>query len=248
ATVRLIGPAEGPPALLAPAPDIADQLQDFAKDVRIQTGPAAREAADEAETEVLETVHPLPGGGSLAIEPTRALTAVDVDVGERKGQEVKRVTRQTNLAALSTIGRLLRLKSLGGLIVIDLAGRGHDATALMTAARTAFAPDNPGVVIGPVGRFGTMELTIPRRTRPLHEILRREDGALSDRTLAQRLIRRLEAEAAAQPGSRLVARCVPAVADAAKPLGLILAQRIGARFAIEADAARPRERLDVATT
>lgn len=246
ATVRLIGPAEGGPALLSPAPDIADQLQAYAKDVEIRTGRAAREAADEAEVEALDILHPLPGGGALAIEPTRALTAVDVDVGERKGQEVKRVTRQTNLAALTTIGRLLRLKSLGGLVVIDLAGRGHDATALMTAARAAFAPDNPGVVIGPVGRFGTMELTIPRRTRPLHEILRREDGALSDRTLAQRLIRRLEAEGAAQPGARLIARCVPAVAEAAKPLARLLAQRIGARFVIEADAARPREQLDVA--
>jgi hypothetical protein len=90
-----------------------------------------------------------------------------------------------------------------------------------------------------------MELTIPRRTAPLAELLRRPDGALSDRALAQRLIRLIEAEAAAQPGGRLKARCAPAVAAAAAPLARLLADRIGARFAIEPDVSRAREQLDV---
>ena len=77
------------------------------------------------------------------------------------------------------------------IVVLDLVGRGHDGNALMAAARAAFGPDNPGVSIGPVGRFGTMELSLPRRARPLAEVLCREDGRLSDRTLAQRLVRRL---------------------------------------------------------
>jgi geranylgeranyl transferase type-2 subunit beta len=46
----------------------------------------------------------------------------------------------------------------------------------MAAARLAFGPDNPGVSIGPVGRFGTMELSIPRRGRSALERLRRPDG------------------------------------------------------------------------
>lgn len=245
ATARQLGDGEGAPRLLAPAPELADLLQGFARDARLVEGRAAREAADEAEAEALEVLHPLPGGGVLAIEPTRALTAVDVDLGERKGADAKRVTRQANLAALAEAARLLRLKGLGGLVVVDLVGRGHDGNALMAAARAAFGPDNPGVAIGPVGRFGTMELSIPRRTRPLAEILCRPDGALSDRTLAQRLIRRLEAEAAAQPGARLTAACAPEIAAAAEPLARRLAERIGARFAIAADPACPRERLEV---
>jgi len=245
ATVRLLGPAEGAPALLAPAPDLADQLQAFVRDARPVTGRAAREMADEAEAEALDVLHALPGGGTLAIEPTRALTAIDIDLGERKGQDAKRVTRQANLAAMGVIARLLRLKSLGGLVVVDLVGRGHDGTALMAAARAAFGPDNPGVAIGPVGRFGTMELAIPRRTRPLDERLRRDDGALSDRTLAQRLIRAIEAEAMSQPGGRVRAACAPAVAAAAKPLADLLAQKIGARFTIALDPAVPRDRLDI---
>lgn len=245
AVAKMVGEAEGAPRLLQAAPDVAAILRRLVPEAGLVEGREARDLADEAQAEVLEVVHPLPGGGSLAIEPTRALTAVDVDVGERKGQDAKRVTRQTNLAALHETARLLRLKGLGGLIVLDLAGRGHDAAALLAAARLAFGPDNPGVAIGAVGRFGTMEISIPRRTRPVRELLLRADGALSERSLAQELIRRLESEATSQPGARLVARAAPTVAGAAEPLRPLLAERIGARFSIIAEAGRPRDAIDV---
>jgi len=246
AVARAFGAAEGDPRLLAPAPDVASELLALAPAVPPVEGAQARSMADEAEAEALERFHPMPGGGTLAVEPTRALTAMDVDLGERKGADAKRLTRQANLAALGMGARLLRLKGLGGIVVFDLVGRGHDGTALMAAARAAFGPDNPGVSIGPVGRFGTMELSLPRRVRPLAERLCRDDGAPSDRTLAQRLIRRLEAEASASPGSRLVATCAPSVAEAAAPLAVLLADRIGARFSIAADPVVGRERLEVA--
>jgi len=245
AVTRSLGEAEGAPRLLSAAPGLGDELQALVPGAKLVTGAAARDVADDAQAEALEILHPLPGGGGLAVEPTRALTAIDIDLGATKGQDAKRVTRQANLAALGMAARLLRLKGLGGIVVIDLVGRGHDGAALLAAARTAFAPDNPGVAIGPVGRFGTMELSLPRRTQPLLERLCREDGAPSDRTLAQTLIRRLQAEAAAQPGARLVAHCAPAVAEAAAPLGALLAEQIGARFSIVGDAGRPRERLEV---
>lgn len=239
ATVRVIGEAEGAPELLAPAPDLRHVLEMLAGEGELLTGAAAREAADLAEAEILETIHPLPGGGSLAIEPTRALTAVDIDVGSRKGAEAKKVTRQANMAGLAAAARLLRLKGLGGLVVIDLAGRGHDGTALLGAARTAFAADNPGVSIGPVSRFGTLEMTLPRRSRPVIEQLRDPDGRVCAFTLAQRLVRRLEAEARAAPGAQLVGRCAPAVAAAAAPALEALAGRVGRRFVVEADPTAP---------
>lgn len=245
AVARAIGAGEGAPRLLAPAPDLAADLENLVHGAKLVEGRAARDVADEAEAEALETMHPLPGGGDIAIEPTRALTAIDVDLSDRKGGDAKRVTRQANMAALGMAARLLRLKGLGGIVVIDLVGRGHDGNALLAAARAAFGPDNPGVSIGPVGRFGTMELSLPRRARPLAERLCREDGALSDRTLAQRLIRRLQAEAVSAPGARLTAGCSPAVAAAAAPLAPRLAEQIGARFTITPDPGSPRERLDV---
>jgi Ribonuclease G/E len=247
ATARSHGPAEGAPRLLAPAPSIPEQLRTLAPGVDIERGSAARQASEDAEAEALEPVHPLPGGGAIAIEPTRALTAVDVDVGERKGGDSKRVTRQANLVALAEAARLLRLKGLGGLIVVDLAGRGHDGGALLAAARAAFAQDNPGVAFGPISRFGAIELTVPRRTTPVLERLCREDGAPSDRALAQRLIRRLQAEAEAQPGARLAGRCAPGVAEIAQALLRQLAEKVGARVEIAVSPNFPRERLEVAT-
>jgi len=245
AVAREIGAGQGAPRLLQPPPDVAAILTAIVRDTAIVEGREARTVADEAEAEVLATVHPLPGGGDIAVEPTRALTSIDVDLGARKGQDAKRVTRQANIAAIAEGARLLRLKGLGGLVILDLVGRGHDGAALLAAARVAFGPDNPGVAIGPVGRFGTMELSIPRRTRPLSEYLRQADGALSDRTLAQRLIRRLEDEGAAQPGARLVAPCAPSVAKAAEPLVRALAERMGARFALKPEEGRSRDRIEV---
>lgn len=245
AVTRLIGAGEGSPGLLQSAPDVVDILRASAREAELVEGREARDVADEAEAEALDVLHPLPGGGVLAIEPTRALTAIDVDLGERKGADAKRVARQANLAALKESARLLRLKGLGGIVVVDLVGRGHDGNALMAAARAAFGPDNPGVAIGPVGRFGTMEISLPRRTRPVLELLRREDGALSDRALAQRLVRRLQGEGEAQPGARLAAACAPDVAAAAAPLVADLSAKMGARFAVTADPARPRERFEV---
>lgn len=247
AVARQIGVAEGAPRLIAAAPDTEAELRVLVRDAALETGRPAREAADEAEAEALDVVYPLPGGGDLAIEPTRALTAVDIDLGERKGPDAKRVARQVNLAAVSVTARLLRLKNLGGIVVIDLVGRGHDGVALMAAARAAFAPDNPGVAIGPVGRFGTMELSLPRRTRPVAEILLRADGALSNRSLAQRLIRNIEAQAEAQRGAQLVARCAPDIAGAAAPWLVALRDRLGARLSLEPDAGMSRDVWEVSS-
>ncbi|MET3527951.1 ribonuclease E/G [Phenylobacterium koreense] len=245
ATVRAVGPADGAPRLLEAAPSLRERLQGFARGAEIVEGREARQAADEAEADALQIVHRLPGGGDIAIEPTRALTAIDVDLGERKGNDAKRVTRQANLAALATGARLLRLKGLGGIVIFDLVGRGHDGNALLTAARAAFAPDNPGVAIGPVGRFGTMELTVPRRTPPLSDVLCDSTGALSEQTVALRLIRAIENEGAAYPGARLSASCAAGIATAAAPLAERLADKIGARFAIEPAPGFQRERFEV---
>ena len=78
AVARLIGPAAGEPRAISPPQSIEARLGAFAPDRAIIRGLEARLVADEAEAEALASEHPLTGGGSLAIEPTRALVAVDV--------------------------------------------------------------------------------------------------------------------------------------------------------------------------
>ncbi len=244
AQLRLVGEAEGAPRVEEPAPTVEAELAALTR-LPAKTGADARAMADAAEAEALESVFPLPGGGSIAVERTRALIAVDVDVGERPGGDAKRATRAVNLAALGAAARVLRLKGEGGLVVVDLAGRGHDGPAMLSAARTAFGPDNPGVAFGPISRFGTLELTIPRRRRSVAERLLGADGRPTSQTLALRLVRAIEREAGADPGARIVATAATDVADAATPYLKALTDRFGARLLIAADPGRDRESLEV---
>jgi Ribonuclease G/E len=245
AQLRFVEEAEGAPRPAAAVPSVEAELAAAAPRYAPVTGPKAREMADAAEAEALESVFPLPGGGTIAVEPTRALVAVDVDLGERAGADAKRATRAANLAAFATAARVLRLKGEGGLVVIDLAGRGHDGPALITAARAAFAPDNPGVAFGPISRFGTLELTVPRRRRSVAERLLDAAGRPTARTLALRLVRALEGQALADPGARLVARAAPAVAEGAAPYLKVLTDRFGARLELSADPALAPEAFEV---
>jgi hypothetical protein len=209
-------------------------------------GAEARAVADEAEDEALAVEHGLGAGVSLAIEPTRALTAVDIDLSA-SGGDGKRAARQANLAALTALGRLLRLKAMGGLVVVDLVGRGHDGPSLTRAAQAAFALDQPGVVVGPITKFGTLELALPRRYRPVREILCDRAGAPTALSLALRLARAIERQARAAPGGRFVARCAPDVAAAAAAPAETLKGIIGARFEVVPDPALRRDQWDIAS-
>jgi len=247
AVARLLGEGNGAPRLIAAAPDLAQWLASFAPGAPISRGRPARDAADEAEALALAIEHPLPNGGSIAIQPTRALTAIDVDLGSAGGRDAKRAARQANLQAITTAARILRLKAQCGLVVFDLVGRGHDGQALAQGIRLAFAPDQPGLAFGPVSRFGTLELAIPRRMRPLAEILCGEDGAPSTLTLAYRMLRAVEREALADPGGRIVARGSPAVVAAAQARAEPLRSRLGARFELISDPALPPQAMDTSS-
>lgn len=245
--LRLLGPAEGEaPRLLTPAPTLEARLGAFSRG-SITRGPDAREVADEAEEAALAVEAALPEGGSLSVEPTRGLTAVDVDLGARGGADAKRAARAANMSALVETARLLRLKALGGLVVIDLAGRGHDGDALSRTAREAFHPDQPGVNLGPISRFGTMEILKAWRERPVAERLLDADGRPSAITVALRLARALEREGRVSPGARLFARAAPEVAEAFAPLQARLADRLGPRFTVQAELAFDRARTEVTT-
>jgi Ribonuclease G/E len=245
AVVRVIGEATGNPVLLGEAVSLRQRLAAFAPEAEVTIGAAARAMADLAEDQVLAIEFTLPGGASMAVEPTRALTAVDIDLGSGGGRDPKRVARDANMNAIVQLARLMRLKAMGGLVVIDLVGRGHDGTALSRAVQQAFGPDQPGVVIGPITKFGTLELALPRRFRPLADILCDVDGRPFDRTLALRLCRAIEREAKADPGGRLLARCSPRVAAAIQAYTPALVATLGARFEIASDHTLAREDFQV---
>jgi hypothetical protein len=245
-TAKWLGPAEGPARLLRPAPDLSARLKHYAPDTEIITGGVARTMADAAQDEAMETVFNLPGGGSISVEPTRALTAIDVDLGARKAATPKQAARAANFAALAVAARVLRLKGLGGLVVIDLVGSSHDAPALISGARQAFGPDNPGVTMGAISRFGLLELSVPRRTRPCLDLLCDKSGAPTPLTLALKLLRNLEREALADGGGRFVGLAREEVILAARPALGALTDRLGARITLQAQAVGAKAELEVA--
>jgi Ribonuclease G/E len=245
AVMRFIAIAEGTTRLLSPAPSLIERLAGFAPGCPVTEGGEARDAADAAEDAVLAIEHALPGGGAIAIEPTRALTAIDVDLGAASG-DARQAARRVNLTAIAEAARLLRLKSLGGLIVFDLIGASHDGAALTKALAAAFEPDQPGVSIGPISRFGVLQLTAPRRARPVAEIICDASGAASPATIALRLLRALEREGRADGGARLTGFCAPATALAASPYISSLADRLGSRFEIRADPSFRRDQFEIA--
>jgi Ribonuclease G/E len=232
AVVHLIGPGRGAPRLTSPAPDLETRMRVLARSEGVDSGSGARRAADAAQDEAIEPLFSLPGGGQIAVEPTRALTAVDVDMAAAHGPAGKAMVKAVNLAAIREAARVLRLKGLGGLVVIDFVGRGHDGPALLAAARSAFAPDNPGVAIGPVSRFGLMELAIPRRARPVVDILRGGRPGLGPATVAMNLLRALERQAMADPGGRFEVATAPDIAEAAGKGFEALIAKLGARIAL----------------
>jgi Ribonuclease G/E len=242
AVARWRGSAQGPVRLLAAAPHLGARLLGCSEGAVITGAAAAREAADIAEEAALAIQHPLSGGGRLFIEPTQALVAIDVDLAFAGGDS-RKATVRANQEAVVTAARLLRLKGLGGVVAIDLAGKGHDGATLSALAKTAFAPDGPSVSIGPISKFGVLELALPRTARPTAERLLDVDAKLSATTVALQLLRSIERAAGA--GQQVEAICAPEVAQIAERLTMRLTDRIGSRFAIRADPAKTRTAVEV---
>jgi Ribonuclease G/E len=228
--------ADGRLGLLRPPPPLVQRLQAFAPDVAIVEGEDARDAADEAQAQALAREHTLPGGLNLCIETTRALVAVDVDLSEigAPGSTLK-----ANLAAIRQAARLLRLKALSGLVVVDLIGFPQEKSQVHAACLEAFAPDGGEVVIGPLSRFGALELSLPRRYRPLAERLLDDRGQPTARTIAQATVRDLQRRSRFEAGSRLVATCAPEVAAALRPLVAELGPMFQVKEAVGAACADP---------
>ncbi|CAO3361505.1 ribonuclease E/G [Azospirillum palustre] len=123
---------------------------------------------DAAIAELLDIRVPLPLGGSLVIERTEALTVVDVNAGER-GNPL-----DVNLDAAAEIARQLRLRNVGGIVVVDfvnMRSRG-DAERVLAALSQAVESDPVQTQVYGMSKLGLVELTRARRGTPLAALLR----------------------------------------------------------------------------
>ncbi len=111
---------------------------------------------------------PLPSGGAIVIDHTEALVAVDVNSARAtRGADIEETALKTNIEAAEEVARQMRLRDLGGLIVIDFIDmeEPRNQRDIEQRLRDAIRPDRARVQIGRISRFGLMELS-RQRLRP----------------------------------------------------------------------------------
>lgn len=231
---RLLGPSEGEPRLVRAGPSVADLLARLAPKVRVQEGLAAVRAALEAEEDALSVEFKEASTGlDLAVERTRALISIDIDHRPASGRDGRKAREAVNWAGLNHAARILRLKSWGGLVVVDLVGTNLHGETVTKAAKTAFA-HTTGAVCGPLSRFGLLQLSLPWGAQPIDDRLGVRAGQACLETRALKLVRLLRQEMLTDSHiARLMIHAGPEEARLAAPY----IEALGPRAAIAIDPA-----------
>jgi len=147
----------------------------------------------------------LPSGGSIVIDSTEALTAIDINSARAtRGGDIEETAFNTNLEAADEIARQLRLRDLGGLIVIDFIDMTpvRHQREVENRLRDAVRQDRARIQIGRISRFGLLEMSRQRLSPSLgessHHVCPRCNGTGTIRdneSLALSILRLIEEEA-----------------------------------------------------
>jgi Ribonuclease G/E len=221
----------GPPALIQngpnavlrlamPHPDAPVVVDDpgLASTLRHKLGERlsiTRQAFDEAAAETFASLGratvSLPGGSTMHVHPTPALTAIDIDLGSAAvGRREKGVVhRDANLRVLPELARQIRLRNLGGAIVVDLAGlSAKRRSSLGSAFAEALSHDVLLTRFLGFTALGFAEILRPRIHPPMHELLAGPHAA------GLEALRSLMVESLAKPSATFRLIAAPAVANA----------------------------------
>lgn len=110
----------------------------------------------------------LPAGGSVVIDPTEALISIDINSSRAtRGADIEETALNTNLEAADEIARQLRLRDMGGLVVIDFIdmSSNRNQREVENRMRDALEADRARVQVGRISRFGLLEMS-RQRLRP----------------------------------------------------------------------------------
>jgi ribonuclease E len=158
----------------------------------------------------------LPSGGALVIDPTEALVSIDINSSRAtKGGDIEETALMTNLEAADEIARQLRLRDMGGLIVIDFIDMtpSRNQREVENRLREALKLDRARVQVGRISRFGLLEMSRQRLRPSLGEssqiVCPRCEGQGTIRgveSLALSILRLIEEEAMKENTARVVAQ------------------------------------------
>jgi len=151
----------------------------------------------------------LPSGGSLVIEHTEALTVIDVNTGKNVGSKsLEETVFRNNLEAAVEIARQLRLRDIGGIIVIDFIdmARSRNREQVLKTMRKALEEDRTKTYVVEISPLGLVEMTRQNVTDGVREILTKRcptcDGegvVSSEETVSIEVMRQLDDVVAADP-------------------------------------------------
>ncbi|MDX2349141.1 MAG: ribonuclease E [Porticoccus sp.] len=147
----------------------------------------------------------LPAGGSIVIDVTEALVSIDINSARAtRGSDIEETALRTNLEAADEICRQLRLRDMGGLIVIDFIdmNSGKNQRDVENRMRDALEIDRARVQVGRISRFGLLEMSRQRLRPSLEETTSRicprclgQGTIRGTRSLALSILRLVEEEA-----------------------------------------------------
>ena len=147
----------------------------------------------------------LPSGGSIVIDPTEALVSIDINSARAtRGGDIEETALQTNLEAADEVARQLRLRDMGGLVVIDFIDMlsSRNQRSVENRVRDALEIDRARVQVGRISRFGLLEMSRQRLRPSLGETTAivcprcTGQGTIRDtKSLALSILRLLEEEA-----------------------------------------------------
>jgi ribonuclease G len=201
----------------------------------------------------------LKSGGYLMFDITEALTSIDVNTGKFVGRDQFQETiLKTNLEAAREIARQLRLRNIGGLIVIDFidlektAHREHVHQALVEACKR----DRAKTTILPMSSLGLVEMTRQRLRDSLYQTATELCGCcgglgsvLTPLTLAHDIMRQLAGEAREFPGSQLLITAHPQIANILKQEGEGLINSLTSQYQVKITVSQqalfPREYFEI---
>jgi ribonuclease E len=165
--------------ILIDTDDIYDQASQFMNHVMPETANRVKRYRDDAplfsrfqiehqiETAFSRTVN-LPSGGAIVIDHTEALVSIDVNSARStRGSDIEETATRTNLEAADEIARQMRLRDLGGLIVVDFIDmeESKNRREVETRLRDALRQDRARVQFSSISKFGLLELS-RQRLRP----------------------------------------------------------------------------------
>lgn len=115
----------------------------------------------------------LRGGGSIVIEQTEALVSIDVNSGRFKGKNMEETSVRTNYEACREITRQIRLRNIGGIVIIDFIDMrlAENRKKILSALDKFLSKDRAKIKLLPFSEIGVVELTRERRTPSLENLL-----------------------------------------------------------------------------